>query len=210
VSLGLSADATFVTGGVVDVTQFASKVNDRMQARYLPWYYAPGAHTRRISQIVALEIQSLRDAVVDAVNQTYARSSTWTMSQQEAAYGLPPEPSTPIEQRQDRLVSAMRQLGTADLKNIRDICQSYVFGDVDVIPDFLNYTLVVQFKSQQGIPANLADLQAQVRTRVPPPYDIQYWTRYTRYGEIKQAARTYGALKSLGLTYGAIKLWRPS
>lgn len=209
-SLGVSVDSTFTTSGVVDVTQFTSAVNTRIQTRYLPWYYAPGARTRRLAQVVALEIQSLRDAVVDAADQTYARKSTWTMPQQETAYGLTPEPTTPIEQRQDRLVSAMRQLGTADLKNIKDICQSYVFGDVDVIPDFANYTLIVQFRSQQGIPANLADLQAQVRTRVPPPYDIQYWTKYTRYGEIKQAARTYGALKSLGLTYGAIKLWRPS
>jgi hypothetical protein len=210
VSLALSTDQTFVTTGVVDVEQFSSAVNDRIQKRYLPWYYAPGARTRRLSQVVALEIQSLRDAVLDVTNQTYARQSTWTMPQQESDYGLSIESDTPIEQRQDRLVSAMRQLGTADLQRIKAICESYVFGTVDVIPDFANYTIIVQFKSTQGIPANLADLQAQVRSRIPPPIDILYWTKFTRYGEIKAASRTYGDLKSLGLTYGAIKTWRPS
>jgi hypothetical protein len=209
VSLGTSSDATFTTGGVLDITQFDSAVNSRAQKRYLPWYYADGAKTRRLVQVIALEVQAMRDAVADASDQTYARRSTWTMPIQEQDYGLSLETSTPIEQRQDRLVSAMRQLGTADLQRIKSICESYVFGLVDVIPDFANYTVVIQFRSSQGIPANLEDLKAQVRARIPPPIDVQYWTKWTRYGEIKAAGRLYSDLKSLGLTYGAIKLWRP-
>lgn len=205
----VGADGTFTTTGAAISASLLSAVNTRVQSREMPWYYAPGARTRLMLQVVALEIQALRDACYDAYNQTYARRSTWTIDEQESDYGLTPEPTTPLDQRQDRLVGAMRMLGTADLKHIKAICQSYVFGDVDVIPDFANYTIIVQFKSSLGVPANLADLKTQVRTRIPPPWDIQYWSKYTTYGQLKQAGITYAHMKALGLTYGSIRTWTP-
>jgi hypothetical protein len=209
VSLSVSTGATFTTTGEATRAALISNVNTRIQTRELPWYYAPGATTRLILQVVALEIQEIRDACVDAYRQTYARFSTWNIAQQELDYALAPEPTTPLVQRQDRLIGSMRMLGTADLKHIKSICQSYVFGDVDVIPDFAAYTIIIQFKSSRGVPANLADLQTQVRARIPPAIDIQYWSRYTTYGQIRQSGATYGHLKALGLTYGSIKLWTP-
>lgn len=208
-SLSVSTGSSFTTTGAAAVASLTSVVNTRIQTRELPWYYAPGAKSRLILQVIALEIQALRDACRDAYLQTYARTSTWNITQQEIDYGLAPEPTTPLDQRQDRLVSAMRMLGTADLKHIKSICQSYVFGDVDVIPDFNNYTIIIQFKSSRGVPANLPDLQAQLRTRIPSAIDIQYWSKYTTYGQIRQSGATYAHLKALGLTYGAIRTWTP-
>jgi hypothetical protein len=189
-----------------DMPPWVTTVVGRRLQRYIPWTtYAPGSMMRRIVGTLTQEFQLLRDAMTDAVNQTFARQATWTMQTQEQDWGLVPAPTLPIAQRQDRLVAQKRNLGTSTIQRIRSTATAFQFGDIQVVPDFAKYVIIIQFMGVRGVPANATDVQNQIRQRIPTAYDIQYVYRYTTYADIKRHPYTYGQLKALGLTYGQIK-----
>lgn len=191
-----------------DPAPWVQSALERRLQRYLPWStYAPGSMLRRLVHVIASEFQSLRDAMTDAANQTFARQATWTLPQHEADWGLTPATTQTTAQRQDRLVSQQRILGTADIKKIKATAEAYQFGTIEVIPDFSAYVIVIQFMDARGIPANLPDMQAQVRARIPPAYDIQWRYRYNTYGDWKRNGYTYAQIKALGLTYAQMKTY---
>ena len=179
-------------------------------ANALPARWAPGATIRWLLRVAAQEIDNLRQTIIGLPDQGYARRSTYGLPILESEFGLPTDASLDVAQRQDRLVAKERILGPADLYGIKATAEAFVYGTVNVIPDFAKYTIVVQFIDSRGLPSNLTDLQSAVRARVPTALDLNYWYRYTTYGEYKTWKFTYGDLKAMGLTYGQMKTWAPT
>jgi len=167
------------------MTDITSPAGRRMLG-YLPPLYEVSRTMKAGLQAEGLEIDALRQAIDDALNQRFVRTATWSLDDWERELGLPPAADQPISERRDRIVSRIRGYGTATLQLVREVAESYERGRVDVIPDPAAYTVTIRFVDTRGVPPNLQDLQAAVRAVLPAHLALRF--EYT-YNLVRDVAR---------------------
>lgn len=184
-----------------------SSAGQRMMS-YLPKYYESSRVMRALNQARGTEIDKLRQAIDETLNQFYVRTATWSLDDWEKELNLPPAPSLTDSERQDRIVSKLRGYGTCTLKLIKTTAEAYEYGTVNAIQDHAILTIIIQFVDIRGVPSNIEDLKKAMREIVPAHLEIQYEFKYTTCGELKTWGLTYGAMKAY--TYGELKTYRPA
>jgi len=163
---------------------------------------------RSILQVEGAELDKLRQALDEVLNQFFVRTATWGLDAWEKELGLSPALNQPENERRDRIVSRIRGTGTASISIVKQVAESYDKGSIDVIEDHAAYTVTIAFVDTRGVPPNIDDLKAAVRAVVPAHLDIVYHYRYTLYQDLR--AYTYGQIRASGLTYGDLKTKLPA
>ncbi|MFX4261047.1 putative phage tail protein [Pelotomaculum propionicicum] len=174
----------------------------------LPEYYKSSRVIKTISQVRGEEVDKLRQALDETLEQFYINTSTWSLDDWEEELGLPLAPEQPESQRRPKIKSRIRGKGTCTIKIAKEVAESYENGTVEVVENHPQYLVLIIFVDVFGIPPNMNDLMAALRAVVPAHLSIQYQYRWTLYGDIKTWGLTYGDLKTL--TYGGIKTYKPS
>ncbi|PYI52711.1 phage portal protein [Paenibacillus flagellatus] len=147
-------------------------------AGYLPRYYETSRIIRSVLQTEGEEFDLVRETLADTLNQCFVRTSTWGLDVWEDELGLPPAPDQPVGERRDKIVSRLRGVGTATIRVVRDVAESYDYGDVEVMEDAPAYTVVVRFIDTLGAPPNIHDLKAAVRAVLPAHLQVEYAYKY--------------------------------
>jgi Uncharacterised protein conserved in bacteria (DUF2313) len=132
-----------------------------------------------------VELDEARATSESLVEQFFGATATWTLEKWEDVLALPPPlPFQDDAERQSRIVSYLRGIGTANLYQITRIANAYQNGEVDVAEDFENARIVIYFKSIGGIPPNFNDLQHALREIVPAHITLVYEFRYFRWEQL--------------------------
>lgn len=163
---------------------------------------------RYISQTEGSELDDLHQDLDETLDQYFASTATWGLDIWENELGLTPALNQPDSERRDRILSRLRGTGTATIRIVKNVAESYDGGAIDVVEDHAVYTVSIVFVDTRGVPPNIDDLKAAVRAVVPAHLSLIYEFRYTLYGDLN-GAYTYSELNLSGLTYGDLKTQIP-
>ncbi len=173
---------------------------------YLPRYYETSRVIRAILQAEGAEFDKLRQALNEILDQFFVRTATWGLDRWEEEVGLPVTPDQPEAERRDKIISRLRGYGTATIRIVKQVAESYDKGTVDVIEDFAGYTVTIRFVDTTGVPPNLEDLKAAVRAVVPAHLDLKYEFNYFIWDEWDAKNETWDAFDSLALTWSQLEV----
>lgn len=173
---------------------------------YLPRYYETSRVMKAILQAEGAEFDKLRQALDETLNQFFVSTATWGLDRWESELGLPPASDQPDAERRDRIISRLRGYGTATIRIVKQVAESYDKGAVDVIEDFAVYTVTIRFVDITGIPPNIDDLKAAVRAVVPAHLDIRYEYNYFIWNEWDAKNETWDAFDLLALTWDQLEV----
>lgn len=153
--------------------------------RLLPSLYQDSVVMDGLLQAEGAEFDEVRLAIQDVLNQFYVDTATWTLSRHEAIYGLPPAlPGQTDAERRARIKSHKVGFGTATIRVIKLVANSYQNGSVNVDPDFEAHVLTVRFVSVGGLPPNENDLRNAIRNVVPATWRIEYVYTYRTWAMV--------------------------
>lgn len=176
---------------------------------YLPGLYQDSVVTQDLLQAEGTEFDALRQALDEIVNQFFARTATWALDRWEQELGLVTDTSQTDSERQDRIVSRIRGTGTATISVVQSVAESYDKGAIDISEEFGSYSLTVYFVNTTGVPPNLGDLKAAVRSVVPAHLDITYRFNYFRWDQLDAMDDTWDQFDALGLTWDELAVYQP-
>ena len=89
-------------------------------------------------------------------------TATWGLSLWEKQYGIETDILKDYDYRRSRIKSKMRGCGTTTIELIKNISESFVNGEVDIIEHNEEYYFEVVMVSVIGIPPNLEDLKLAI------------------------------------------------
>jgi hypothetical protein len=162
---------------------------------------------RSMLQTEGVEFDKFREALQSTLDQLSVRTSTWGLELWEREVGLTPAPAQPTNERRDKIVSRIRGTGTATLKVIKGVAESYDKGSVDVIEDHTAYTVTIQFVDTTGVPPNLDDLLNAVRDVLPAHLDLLYEFNYFLWTDMEAENWTWEQLDDLNLTWDQLEVY---
>ena len=173
---------------------------------YLPRYYENSRVMRAILQAQGAELDKLRQALDEVLAQFFVDTATWGLSIWEQMLGLPPADDETIEERRDRIKSKIRGYGTATIRTIKKVAESYDKGIIDVAEDFSKYT-VIRFVDTTGIPSNIEDLKKIVRELVPAHLANEYEFNFFIWDELDRRMWTFDQLDILSLKWDELEIY---
>jgi len=158
---------------------------------YVPKLYETSRKFRALAQVRGIEIDKLRQALDETLNQYFVRASTWGLDTWEEELGLKPLPELTNAERQDRIVSKLRGYGTCTIGLTEQVAESYDKGTIDVIQDHTISQVTIRFVDTVGIPTNVDDLKAAVREVVPAHLGIVYEYKYNNHNVLAAFTHDY-------------------
>lgn len=174
---------------------------------YLPRYYETSRVMGSILQTEGMEFDKLREALNGVLAQFSVRTSTWALDIWEKEVGLTPSPAQPISERRDRIVSRLRGTGTATIRVVKDVAESYDNGAIDVVEDHSEYVVTIRFVDTTGVPPNLDDLLNAVRAVLPAHLDLLYEFNYFLWADLEAENWTWDQLDTLNLSWDQLEVY---
>jgi len=178
-----------------------STAGQRMMS-YIPRYYETSRVMRALNQARGVEIDKLRQALGETLNQFFVRTATWGLDDWEEELGLQPEPGFTEAERQDRIVSKLRGCGTCTIGLVDQVAEAYDKGTVEAIQDHTIYQVTIKFIDTIGVPSNVDDLKVAVREVVPAHLEITYEYKYLTWNLMDIQSKTWDQVDILKLPSG--------
>ena len=143
-------------------------------AKYLPSYYQKSIVMKEVFKGLNLECDTALNDVIDTENQFFVVLTDRELWRHEQDLGIAVESGLSDEIRRGRILSRLRGTGTVTKDMIRNVANSFVNGEIDIIECPNDYTFIVKFVSQVGIPPNIIDLQTSIETLKPAHLAVEY------------------------------------
>ncbi|MFF2093718.1 putative phage tail protein [Paenibacillus sp. NPDC058174] len=182
----------------------------RILMNHLPEYYADINESRIICQTEGMEFDSLESASAAVLSQRFVDSATWGLQRWEKELGIAASAGQPFEQRRAVIWSRMRGTGTIRSESIKVVAGAYTNGEVEVLENFSESTIILKFVSVLGIPPNIADITETLRSLIPAHLLIKYEYIYTTWGDIEAApVFTWSDLEDRSITFQEWSIFDP-
>lgn len=180
---------------------------DKIMA-YMPEYYQNSRIMSALVAAVGRELDCLKAAINTVLTWNYVRTADESgLAVWEKELDLPPGQAETIDERRARIISLLRGPGTATIRAIKTLAESYDKGVIDVAEDYSTYT-IIRFVDTTGIPSNIEDLKKIVREIVPAHLALEYEYNYFVWDELDACNWTWDQLDLLSLTYDALEVYR--
>ena len=152
---------------------------------YLPNYYQKSIVMKEVFKGLNLGCDTALNDVIDTGNQFFVVLTDREIWRHEQDLGIAIESDLSDEIRRGRILSRLRGTGTVTKAMIHNVANSFVNGDIDIIELPNDYTFIVKFVSQVGIPPNIIDLQTSIETLKPAHLAVEYLFLYNTCMVIK-------------------------
>ena len=103
--------------------------------------------------------------------------------------------------RRSMLMAKLRGAGTTTEALVRNVAESFTYGEVDVLGDYPNYTVKITFIGEKGIPANLNALKRALREIIPAHLAVEYIFTYLTWDEFDAYNKSWDEWDALNLTW---------
>lgn len=172
--------------------------------KHLPIYERQSRVITSILTPAAVEIDRVQAELDEALKQFYVETATaWGLDLWERMLGLKSYAGKPLDHRRSRIIAKLRGVGAVNVKMIKSVAESFLYGIVEATENPTAYKFMISFVDTRGIPPNLYDLQAAIEDIKPAHLEVEYIFIYATYGELKDL--TYGDMTAH--TYGDLKLY---
>ena len=150
----------------------------------LPSFYDNNI-TKPIQNSFDIEVNSINDEVDNVLNQFFVDNATFGLDYWERMLGIPKN-NFDIDTRRENIKAKMRSRGTTTVSVIKNICEAYSNGIVEVIVNHSNYSFVIDFVGTIGIPKAFAELDKTIEEIKPCHLAHSYKFNYNTHSDISK------------------------
>ena len=150
----------------------------------LPYFYK-NKITRSIQDGLSIESNSVSEKISNTLTQFFVDEATWGLDSWEKMLGIAKN-NFDYQTRRENIKAKMRSRGTTTLSVIKNICEAYSYGEVDIIPDHANYSFVISFIGSMGVPKALDELNKIIEEIKPCHLAHSYKFRYNNHEYLSQ------------------------
>ena len=139
--------------------------------------------TRPIQNSFTVEVNSVNDEVENTLNQFFVDSATYGLDKWESMLGISKN-NFDIQTRRENIKAKMRSRGTTTISVIKNICEAYSNGIVEVIVNHSDYSFVIDFIDTIGIPKAFDELDKAINEIKPCHLAHSYKFNYNTHGDL--------------------------
>ncbi|MEG1152404.1 MAG: YmfQ family protein [Oscillospiraceae bacterium] len=176
--------------------------------KYLPSFYYASTEVKNIQASIEVEAEQLKANITDLLNQLYVTTATWGLDYWETYLGIEIDKTQTNRDRQSRILTRLRGQGTITKDMIKNVCESFIGGEVEIIENSIDYSFNIKFVSVIGIPSNLEYLSASIEEIKPAHLAYTFEFTFNTYDVLAQYSYdylsqfTYDELREKDLTKG--------
>ena len=141
--------------------------------------------TKPIQNSFTVEANSMNNEVENTLNQFYVDSATYGLDKWEAMLGISKN-NNDIQTRRENIKAKMRTRGTTSIKTIKNICEAYSYGEVEIIVDHENFSFEIHFIGSMGVPKAFEELDKTIEEIKPAHLAHSYRFRYNSHEYLSQ------------------------
>ena len=150
----------------------------------LPYFYK-NKITKSIQDGLSVEYNSVSEEISNTLTQLFVDEATWGLDSWENMLGIAKN-NFDYQTRRENIKAKMRSRGTTSIEVIKNICEAYSYGEVDIIPDHANYSFVISFIGSMGVPKALDELNKIIEEIKPCHLAHSYKFRYNSHNYLSQ------------------------
>ncbi|MGD9678440.1 MAG: putative phage tail protein [Vulcanibacillus sp.] len=149
---------------------------------YLPDYLKDIKEIQEIMDVEDIEIEDLKTAIEDILNQKFIDIATWGLELWERELGLAINPNLTYSERRSKIKSKIRGIGKVDSSLIKEVADSWTNGDVEISFDG---KINIKFISIFGIPSNIEIVKNAINEIVPTHLGVVYLFAYLFIADVE-------------------------
>ena len=139
--------------------------------------------TRPIQNSFTVEADLINDKVDKTLEQFFVDSATYGLDKWEKMLGISKN-NFDIQTRRENIKAKMRSRGTTTVSVIKNICEAYSNGIVEVIVNHSDYSFIIDFVGTIGIPKAFAELDKAIEEIKPAHLAHSYKFNYNTHSDI--------------------------
>ena len=139
--------------------------------------------TKPIQDSFTVEANSINDEVEKTLNQFFVDSATYGLNKWETMLGISKN-NNDVQTRRENIKAKMRSRGTTTVSAIKNICEAYSNGEVDIIVNHSDYSFVIDFIGSIGIPRAFAELDKTINEIKPCHLAHSYRFNYNTHSNL--------------------------
>ena len=164
--------------------------------KHLPGYYRQSKVMREVLKGLEAECKNLSGNVTDTENQFFIILADRELQRYEQDLGIVVDNTLSDEARRGRILSRLRGTGTVTKEMIRNVANSFVNGEIDIIEQPNDYTFVVKFISKKGEPPRIDDVKNAIEMIKPAHLAVEYIFTYRTWQEVLNLILDWQEVKS--------------
>ena len=141
--------------------------------------------TKPIQNSFTVEANSINDEVENTLNQFYVDSATYGLDKWEKMLGISKN-NNDIQTRRENIKAKMRSRVTTSIEVIKNICEAYSYGEVEIIVNHSDYSFIVNFIGSIGVPKAFAELDKTIEEIKPAHLAHSYKFNYNTHSDISK------------------------
>ena len=138
-----------------------------------------------IQNALNIEADSINSSVENTLNQFFVSSATYGLDNWEKMLGISKN-NFDIQTRRENIKAKMRSRGTTSIDVIKNICEAYSNGEVDIAVDHANYSFVIKFVGSIGIPQAFEELDKTIENNKPCHLAHSYEFTYNAHNKLSK------------------------
>ena len=139
--------------------------------------------TKPIIDVLEIEENILNECIESTLNQFYVDSSTYGLDYWEKMLGISKN-NNDIQTRRENIKAKMRSRGTTSIEVIKNICEAYSNGIVEIIVNHSDYSFVIDFVGSIGVPKAFAELDKTINEIKPCHLAHSYKFNYNTHSNL--------------------------
>lgn len=139
--------------------------------------------TKPIQDSFTVEANLMNDKVEKTLEQFFVDSATYGLDYWEKMLGISKN-TFDIQTRRENIKAKMRSRGTTTVSVIKNICEAYSNGEVDIIVNHSDYSFVIDFIGTIGIPRAFAELDKTINEIKPCHLAHSYRFNYNTHSNL--------------------------
>ena len=148
----------------------------------LPSFYENDI-TKSIQNSLDIESSSINENLEELLNQFFVNSATYGLDNWESMLGISKN-TFDYATRRENIKAKMRSRGTTSIDVIKNICEAYSNGIVDIIVDHENFVFTIDFVGSLGIPKAFAEMDKAIEEVKPCHLEHKYKFNYNTNRDI--------------------------
>ena len=141
------------------------------------------AITKPIIDALEIEDSILFENVEDLKNQFFVDSATYGLDNWEKMLGISKN-NFDYQTRRENIKAKMRSRGTTSIEVIKNICEAYSYGEVEIVVNHSDYSFEINFIGSIGVPKAFAELDKTVNEIKPAHLAHSYKFNYNTHSDI--------------------------
>ena len=138
-----------------------------------------------IQNALNIEADSINSSVEDTLNQFFVSNATYGLDNWEKMLGISKN-NFDIQTRRENIKAKMRSRGTTSIDVIKNICEAYSNGEVDIIVNHSDYSFVIKFVGSIGIPQAFDELDKTIENIKPCHLAHSYEFTYNAHSKLSK------------------------